>query len=844
MDDLLQETFRQRFTGLTGNASPFAWQEGLFAAFFQGSLPARIDLPTGSGKTSVMAIWLLALAAQAEKGAVGLPRRLVWVVDRRVVVDQATEEADRLADRLGKEQSLAVVRNALAELCYGVDPGDSPLVVSTLRGEREDNREWSQNPTRPAIVVGTVDMVGSRLLFSGYGDSRRRRALHAGLLGQDTLIVNDEAHLTPAFAALLCRVAGQLAGSQPMRAMLLSATQRDSSGEIFPASLDQDLADGESEFARRYRAVKRLRVLPPVDKAKDEMRNLALKPDRRTIVFVRRPEDARDLAAAIKKEHNQAGVPLITGTQRGYERDRLPFDETFKRFLSKDPPSADAPPCWLVATSAGEVGVDLSADRLITDLDTADHLLQRFGRLNRFGETEGDAYVVYPGKQLAGEKEDAERFKATVAYLHALDGSVSPESLRKWPPPAEAISKAPSLAPLLPWLVDVWSLTSVNAGDWPSRPVVAPWLHGDAGDSAPETYVVWRKDVEELADPRSGVPSSDIDKVFDCYPVLARERLKQYTDTLCNALKESAYLGKLAVLITADGEAHAATLEELLERRDFPYATLVLPPGVGFLDASGMVDWLKPTDKLTADEIGRYDVADLNGERERVRAQPGQVHSPGLRLRCTVEIAGNGEDEEGPRWLYFSGTVQKRNQLAPEPLANHHKHVAAVAAELGRRLGFGERLVRVFQWAGIWHDQGKDRPLWQREAGNRNGGPALAKSLDASKFNGRRLGGYRHELGSLLDAETQLRTDFTTEESDLALHLIAAHHGWARPHFPDRAYDKIACHRSRRAALESARRFGRLHQRYGAWHLAYLEAIFHSADAIASASMPELPPDA
>ena len=96
MDDLLQETFRQRFTGLTGNASPFAWQEGLFAAFFQGSLPARIDLPTGSGKTSVMASWLLALAAQAEKGAVGLPRRLVWVVDRRGVVDQATEEADRL----------------------------------------------------------------------------------------------------------------------------------------------------------------------------------------------------------------------------------------------------------------------------------------------------------------------------------------------------------------------------------------------------------------------------------------------------------------------------------------------------------------------------------------------------------------------------------------------------------------------------------------------------------------------------------------------------------------------------------------------------------------------------
>jgi hypothetical protein len=51
-------------------------------------------MPTGLGKTSVMAIWLLALAEQARRGPefVKLPRRLIWVVDRRVVVDQATRE--------------------------------------------------------------------------------------------------------------------------------------------------------------------------------------------------------------------------------------------------------------------------------------------------------------------------------------------------------------------------------------------------------------------------------------------------------------------------------------------------------------------------------------------------------------------------------------------------------------------------------------------------------------------------------------------------------------------------------------------------------------------------------
>ena len=80
----------------------------------------------------------------------------------------------------------------------------------------------------PRFVVGTVDMVGSRLLFSGYGDSRRRRAHHAGLLGQDALIVNDEAHLTPALASLLTRLSGQTGGDRPMRAMLLSARPKHS----------------------------------------------------------------------------------------------------------------------------------------------------------------------------------------------------------------------------------------------------------------------------------------------------------------------------------------------------------------------------------------------------------------------------------------------------------------------------------------------------------------------------------------------------------------------------------------------------------------------------------------
>ena len=74
---------------------PFPWQRRLFDRLRSGDLPSAVDIPTGLGKTAVMAIWLLARAAGAP-----LPRRLVYVVDRRAVVDQATDFAEQLRERL------------------------------------------------------------------------------------------------------------------------------------------------------------------------------------------------------------------------------------------------------------------------------------------------------------------------------------------------------------------------------------------------------------------------------------------------------------------------------------------------------------------------------------------------------------------------------------------------------------------------------------------------------------------------------------------------------------------------------------------------------------------------
>ena len=103
------------------------------------------------------------------------------------------------------------------------------------------------------------------------------------------------------------------------------------------------------------------------------------------------------------------------------------------------------------------------------------------------------------------------------------------------------------------------------------------------------------------------------------------------------------------------------------------------------------------------------------------------------------------------------------------------------------------------------------------------------------------LAGYRHELGSLLDPKAADREGLTEGENELALHLIASHHGRARPCFPESAMDKRQVLRSRKEASEAARRFARLQRRHGAWGLASLEALFCAADAMASRESPEAP---
>lgn len=173
-----REDFGSDFELLTGHG-PFPWQQKLFDEFLAQRFPEACDIPTGLGKTSVIAIWLLALARHAGAGTTAaFPRRLVYVVNRRTVVDQATREAEQMRQALVTKAELQAAADVLRSL--GIGLSDDPLAISTLRGQFADNADWRNDPARPAVIVGTVDMV------DGVPDHLRRfPCLHVRLYWRD-----------------------------------------------------------------------------------------------------------------------------------------------------------------------------------------------------------------------------------------------------------------------------------------------------------------------------------------------------------------------------------------------------------------------------------------------------------------------------------------------------------------------------------------------------------------------------------------------------------------------------------------------------------------------------------
>src|SRR5262249_3540641 len=160
----------------------------------------------------------------------------------------------------------------------------------------------------------------------------RTRPHHAGLLGQDALIVHDEAHLTPAFSRLLRDIAEEQRKSKeprPMHVLELSATVSSTSNGPILGLEPED--EDDVVVCNRLNAQKSLLFYETNDLA-EHIAELAWKHHNgayKVLIYVRSPETAQEIVSKLNERLARLGtqtverVALLTGTIRGYERDRL-----------------------------------------------------------------------------------------------------------------------------------------------------------------------------------------------------------------------------------------------------------------------------------------------------------------------------------------------------------------------------------------------------------------------------------------------------------------------------------------------------------------------------------------
>lgn len=215
------DDYAEFFNAIHGK-TPFPWQARLAARVVRFGWGAPNDpqntthgttnvlaLPTAAGKTSVIDITVFHLAFQLATNAQPrtAPLRVFFVIDRRIVVDEAHARARRIAAALRNATSGILKQAADALRHVGSAVGvDDPLHVAMMRGGMYRDDGWARSPAQPTICVSTVDQVGSRLLFRGYGLSEFQRPIHAGLIGCDSLIILDEAHISNPFLETLSAV--------------------------------------------------------------------------------------------------------------------------------------------------------------------------------------------------------------------------------------------------------------------------------------------------------------------------------------------------------------------------------------------------------------------------------------------------------------------------------------------------------------------------------------------------------------------------------------------------------------------------------------------------------------
>ncbi len=758
----MQFTFAEFFRELHG-FDPFPWQARLAAQVLKEGWPTPIAVPTAGGKTATLDI---ALYAQAE-GYPQAARRIFFIVDRRVIVDEAAHRARRIAgilkEREAEKSAVGEVARALKKLGGNCD---MPVRTVTLRGGMLRDTSWVSSPLQPTIICSTVDQAGSAMLFRSYSSySPNSWPIQAAMVAQDSLFLLDEAHLSRPFVETSAQVS-KMRGKQRMNWTIVELSATPGAPPAF-SSDEEDQA--HPVLGCRLKASKLSQLAESkgdefeTDCAKHAERFLS-EGFRKIGIIVNRVNSARTIFDRLSTQEFAETV-LLTGRARPIDRDQL-TDKILSRL--KNPNEQDAKPLIVVATQCLEAGADISFDALITEAAPLDSLRQRFGRLNRYGETTSAPAVIILRKQ----KEDpiyGETTKSTWDWLQATAKPIPPaagEKQAKGKKTAPAIDFgvnaleaalanvdveklcAPKLqAPiLLPAYLDHLCQTSPE----PIPEIdISLFLHGPKRGN-PDVSLIWRSDLtidnsgkwaELVAMLPPTSPETMAISLFN-----ARAWLENQTQPTPDAdievlspieNKERRPKDKtMRPVLSWRGPDDSERLTEGNQIR--PGMTLVIPCGYGGCDQFGwnpdfqeaVTDvaeasyekargrWaIRPKSKLEMDRQSVREYLESNApnraaEKFTMIAYPEQVREDDARVgvilgprpaRFQTTEVPEGSEQSGDS-ASFSATVS---------LHDHQQHVASQAAKYLDQLPQMEPFRETLLAAARWHDWGKADPRFQ-----------------------------------------------------------------------------------------------------------------------------------
>ncbi|MGH8147330.1 MAG: type I-G CRISPR-associated helicase/endonuclease Cas3g [Rhodanobacteraceae bacterium] len=396
--------------------------------------PDLLDVPTGMGKTAAVTLAWLWKRGWRQGGRTGpvendTPRRLIWCLPMRVLVEQTAENIRQWLQRLD---------------IYG-KAGEGKVSVHVLMGGADDLKTWAEYPEEDMILIGTQDMLLSRALLRGYGMSRYQWPIHFALLHNDCLWVFDEVQLMGAGLATSAQLEAfrrSFPLAEGSRTLWVSATlNRDWLATVDMRPHIDSLARHTIGDEDRRQAGNRLQAVKSLQKATftltkesnkqrakdylDRLRTLVLEnhdEHTQTLVIVNRVERAQQLFRLLRAERPGNNDLLIHARFRAAERaeqaQRLRNDADVDRIV--------------VATQAIEAGVDVSSRVMVTELAPWASMVQRFGRCNRDGKHNSDGarilWVDVENDKDLSRPYTAETLALARAKLNALD-SASPNDL-------------------------------------------------------------------------------------------------------------------------------------------------------------------------------------------------------------------------------------------------------------------------------------------------------------------------------------------------------------------------------------------------------------------------------